>query len=290
MSTKAPKKPASKKDALAKGAAEIRKLAAKSPAAKKPAAKKKDAPKADGTLTVLPPVKESTEEIQKLLKKHVVFAEDFTSLRIKDDVEIGEYLPMYDYIRNESANAKDKADKWQFIEGDFFNEGKRLFGTQFAVLMATNGRPVSTLKKLGSIAANIDAPLRNLHPELDWSHVAEVAKVPKESDKLAILESAAKKLDAGEKVSVKDIRAEADKHKPRKKKGASKKTPVEKYEMTDDEKLTYDEFAMNAEGLRSFVAANKKQLRALFPKLTGNDKKAVIESLELVAELYTLLA
>ncbi len=286
MSTK--KKPASSKEELAKGAEKIRKLAAKSEP-KKPAAKKK-APAENGALTVLPLVKESTEEIQSLLKKHIVFAEDFTSLRIKDDVELGEYLPMYDYIKSESANAKDRADKWQFIEGDFFNEGKRLFGNEFAVLMATNGRPVSTLRKLGSIATNIDTAIRNLHPRLTWSHVAEVAKVPKEADKLAILETAAKKFDAGENVSVKDIRAEADKHKPKKVRKKKGKPVAEKYEMLPDESAMYDEFSDKAEDLRTFALENKKQLKALFPKLTGNDKKAVLESLDLVAELYALLA
>lgn len=284
MTTKA-KKPTSKKDALAKGAAEIRKLSAKAPAAKKPAPKKKDA----GTLAVLPPVSESTEEIKSLLKKHVVFAADFTSLRVKDETEIGEFLPIYDFVRAEAGKAKDTADKWQFVEGDLFNEGKRLFGKEFSVLMATNGRPVSTLKKLGSIATNVDTAIRNLHPKLTWSHVAEVAKVPNESDKLAILEAAAKKLEDGESVSVKDIRAEADKLKPRKPK-AKKKAPEAKYEMTIEEQLIYDDVAREAEGLRSFCIANKKLLYALFPKLTGNDKKAMMDTLERAAELYALLA
>lgn len=286
MSTKkAPaKKSESSKDALAKGAEEIRKLAAKAP--KKPAAKKTPASKA---LTVLPPINESSEAIEALLKKHVVIAEDLTSLRIKDDVEIGEYLPMYDYIRNQASSAKDKADKWQFIEGDFFNEGKRLFGKEFAVLMATNGRPVSTLKKLGSISANVDTALRNLHPKLEWSHVAEVAKVESEADKREILESAAKKLEAGESVSVKDIRAEADKLKPKKeraKKGAAKIPP---YVMTIEEQLTYDEFSKVAEDLRAHALENKKQLKSLFPKITGKDKKAMAEILEFIAELYSLI-
>ncbi len=289
MSTKK-KAPASSKAELAKGAAEIRKLAAKSPATKKPAAKKKDAPTPDGALTVLPPINESTEEIKTLLKKHVVIAEDGTSLRVKDETEIGEFLPIYDFVRDEAGKAKDKADKWQFVEGDLFNEGKRLFGKEFSVLMATNGRPVSTLKKLGSISANIDTALRNLHPKLDWSHVAEVAKVPNETTKREILETAAAKLDAGESVTVKDIRAEADKHKPRKPKGSKKKPPVEKYEMTSDESKLYDDFAKKAEDLRTLAIEHKKQLRALFPKLTGNDKKAAREALELAAEFYLLLA
>lgn len=282
MSTK--KKPANTKDALAKGAEEIRKLAAKAP--KQPAAKKKAPAK---TLAVLPPVNESKEEIQALLKKHVVIADDFTSLRVKDETEIGEFLPIYDFVLDQSKKAKDTADKWQFVEGDLFNEGKRLFGKEFAVLMATNGRPVSTLKKLGSISANVDTALRNLHPKLEWSHVAVVAKVESEADKREILESAAKKLEAGESVSVKDIRAEADKLKPKKeraKKGAAKIPP---YEMTIEEQLTYDEFSKVAEDLRAHALENKKQLKSLLPKLTGKDKKAMAEILEFIAELYSLI-
>jgi len=292
MSTKAPaKKPASKNSALDKAAADLRKLKAKLPAAKKPAAKKKAAPdESNGTITVAPlAITESTEEIQSLLKKHVVIADDFTSLRIKDEIEIGEYLPIYDFFRAESEKAKDKADKIQFLEGDVFNEGKRLFGKEFSVIMAKEGRPVSTLKKLGSIASNIDTAIRNLHPQLTWSHVAEVAKVPKEADKLAILESAAKKLEAGESVSVKDIRAEAAKvqlPKERTKPGAKKVPP---YVMDDDEQRLYADFARINEDLESFATTNKKELRALFPKLTGKDKSAMRGTLELVAELYALL-
>lgn len=291
MSTK--KKPSNTKDALAKGAEEIRKLATKS-APKKPAAKKATPKKtiaelnaeANGALAVIPPgVVESTEEIKTLLKKHVVFADDLTSLRVKDETEIGEFLPIYDFVRDNAAKAKDTADKWQFVEGDLFNEGRRLFGKDFQTLMAKEGRPVSTLKKLGSISANIDTALRNIHPKLDWSHVAEVAKVPSETVKREILETAAKKLEAGESVSVKDIRAEADKHKPKKDRSKKGKTPVVKYEMTIEEQLVYDDFAKAAEDLRAAASANKKQLRALFPKLTGKDKSAMRESLELVAEL-----
>jgi len=273
------RKPASSKAALAKGAAEIRKLTAKSLAAKKPAP--------DGALTVPPPFNESTEEIKTLLKKHVVIAEDYTYLRIKDDTEIGEFLPIYDFIREEAGKAKDKADKWQFIEGDCYNEGKRLFGKEFAVLMATNGRPVSTLKKFGSISANIDTALRNLHPKLDWSHVAEVAKVPNEADKRDILEAAAKKLEGGESVSVKDIRTEADKHKPRKPQG--KKPAAVKYEMNVEEQSLITAFHFEIEPAVDYVSTEKKNLRALLPKLTGSDKKAIVDSLELLAELYALV-
>lgn len=291
MSTKAPKKPASKNAALAKGAEAIRKAAAKAPA-KKPASKKNG--DANGVIVVVPPAiakhivvtVESTEEIQSLLKKHVVFGE--ASLRIKDETELAEFLPIYDFVVEEGKKAKDKSDKWQFVEGDLFNEGRRLYGSQFAVLMATNGRKVSTLKKLGSIADNIDTALR--FPALPWSVTAEVAKVPNESDKRAILEKANERAEKGDAPTVKEIRAEADKHKPRKKKGSGKKKPAEvKYEMTPDESAMYDEFSTKAEDLRSYIVANKKELRALFPKLTGNDKKAMIETLELAAELYTLL-
>ncbi len=295
MSTKATtKKPASKNSALDKAAADLRKLKAKLPAKKKPESKKKTIAELNaeknGAIVVAPlAITESTEEIQSLLKKHVVIADDFTSLRIKDEIEIGEYLPIYDFFRAESDKAKDKADKIQFLEGDVFNEGKRLFGKEFSVIMAKEGRPVSTLKKQGSVAANIDTAIRNLHPQLTYSHVAAVAKVPTEAGKLAILESAAKKLDAGESVSVKDIVKEAHKAqppKPRAKPGAKKVPP---YVMDDDEQRLYADFARIAEDLESFMTVSIKPLRALFPKLTGKDKSAMRETLELVAELYALL-
>lgn len=286
MSTK--KKPASTKDELAKGAEEIRKLAAKKKPATKKSPAKKDAPPAEnnGTLSVIP----STEEIAALMKKHVIIAPDFTSLRIKDEIEIGEYIPIYDAVKEAHDTAADTAQKYQFVLGDLFNEGKRLFGKDFSVLMAKEGRPVSTLKKWGSIADNIDPALRNLHPALEWSHVAEVAKVPNELDKREILETAAKRAESGDVPTVKEIRKEADKRKPRRTKSKKKTPAVPPYEMDADERSLYDAFYGNACSLEGHVMAEKKRLKALLPKLTGADKKSMADTLEVFAELYSLLA
>lgn len=278
MKTKEPK---NIKDKLAEGAKKIRALT------KKPA--KKNPPK-DGTLTKLPPAGESSEAVADLLAKHVIIAEDGTSLRLSDNIEIGEYIPIYDAVVSESKKAQDKADKFQFVLGDLYREGKRLFGKEFAVLMAANGRPVSTLKKWASIADSIDLPLRNLHPALTWSHVAEVAKVPRGSDKLAILDAAAARATAGDIPTVKEIRKEADKFKPRKKKATKKKAPAPEYEMTPDEDSIYAEFLGLVQRLNGDVDSMRKSLKKLLPKLTGTNAKALRDTLEPIVELSELLA
>lgn len=241
MSTKKapPKKPAIKtpaksgKAALDKAAADLRKLKAdaKTPKGKK-APPAPSSAKDGGKLEIIAPVKPSLTPIVEILRDRVNIADDFSSLNLRDETTISEFLPIFDHFG-------EVGRKYQFVLGDLYNEGFRLYGDTFAHQMAASGRPVSTLKKWGSIAANVPPNLRNLHPKLEWSHCAEVATLPDVKDKKEILTEAAKEAKAGKVPAVKVIRERVQKIKPKQKR--KPKAAKKKKDATPKRIATFDE-------------------------------------------------
>lgn len=227
MSTKkAPsKKPAKKtpaktgKAALDKAAADLRKL--KEAAKAKKGGKTPPAPTSSkGDTQLIAPTKPSERPIEIILQERVKMGENFSSLTLSKETPFDEFISLFDH-------ALRIGQRYQFIEGALYNEGFRLYGDTFAHQMAASGRPVSTLKKWGSIEANVPKEIRNLHPALEWSHLAEVAPLvddPKAQKEIVV--TAAKEAKAGKVPSVKVIRERVQKIKPKQKRKA--KTPAAK--------------------------------------------------------------
>lgn len=261
MSTKkAPSKkpaqqtPASKtgKAALDKAAADLRKLqkAEKSPKKGKLAPAPSSA-KGGGEAQLIAPTKPSERPIEIIMQERVTMDANFSSLTLAKETPFDEFISLFDH-------ALKIGQRYQFIEGALYNEGYRLYGDTFAHQMAASGRPISTLKKWGSIEANVPKELRNLHPALEWSHCAEVAPLaddPKAQKE--ILTTAAKEAKAGKVPSVKVIRERVQKIKPKQqrkpKKTKAKKEAVQKRPLTIEERDVMIELEDAAAKLESLI-------------------------------------
>lgn len=278
--TASKKSPKAKLDA---GAEAIRKAKAAEQKAAKKAAKSKTNGNGSGDALGLEVVKPSEESVSVLMDRCINLADDFSALTFRDETSFEEYLPIFDDFASKGA-------RFQFVLGDLFNEGVRLFGDGYAIKMAKSGRPVSTLKKWGSISAHVDPAVRVLHPNMSWSLVAMTAKLDVQTQR-SVLEDAASKFERGESVSVKEISATVHKLKPKKKPAKKKKKPEpEPYEMNAHEEGLYSEALMKIRNVTAFVSENKKTLKSLLGKLTGTDRKAIKEELDAVAELAAIVA
>lgn len=237
MTTKA-QKPAKKSDnikaKLAKGAADIAKAKA---AAKKPAKrvddstpKKKPAKKVEviveQPLPEIVPAKGKIEDILALRVK-----QEDSSLTLDPDTTAEEYVRIFDEMVG-------YGDRFQLLIGDLIIAGEKLkaFGGKYAQAMLATGRGLDSLKAYRSTAFNTPKKLRLL----PYSHLHATLPALAIEDKERIIKDAAAKAKDGKMPSVKEIKAEVAKVKPRSKPRKAKPAKAQKVaKVTRD--LTLDE-------------------------------------------------
>lgn len=225
MTTKAQTKPAKKSSAdikakLAKGAAEYQKERAK--AAKKPAkrvddstSKKKPAKKGDvlvePPLPKIVPAKGKIEDILALRVK-----QEDSSLTLDPETTAEEYVRIFDEMVG-------YGDRFQLLIGDLIIAGEKLkaFGGKYAQAMLATGRSIHSLRAYRSTAFNTPKKLRLL----PYSHLHATLPAEAIEDKERIIKNAVALAKDGKMPSVKEIKAEVAKVKPRNKK---KKAPAAK--------------------------------------------------------------
>lgn len=212
----APKKSADAKAKLAAGAAELRKLQAEEKS-KKVSSKTLPA-KSGGKLEVIPKIVESKEDINTIMGKCVVMSSDNGSLKLSPDTTTGEYVRIFD-------NVTGLGERVQFLIGDLINQGAELkaFEGKYAAAMSSTGRSIDTLKAYASAAKHTPPAWRKLAP---YTHCREVIKIEDKEKAKAILVEYAESEKNGAPLSVKDIRAKADKVAPRKPKKTKAAKPA----------------------------------------------------------------
>lgn len=240
QSAKKPDKSAAKAK-LAAGAAAIRKAEADAKKNKKGADIGTKNPKAkrvkvDAIEVPIPKIFESKQDVHEIMHKRVIIDEKSASLVLDSETTTGEYVKIFD-------NLVSYGERFQLLIGDLVIAGEKLasFGGKYAAIMLGSGRKLDTLKHYRSTAFHTPKALRLL----PYSHLHEVVKVPALEDKSRIIKDAAKAAKEGKMPSVQEIRKEADKCKPRKKKKAA--IPAAKKEAKVRRDLTGDENAVLAE-------------------------------------------
>lgn len=273
-------KPAKKtaKQELAAGAAKLRKEIAAEKAKGKPAKAPKAASKAKPPAkpkkakvvnvdAVIAPLEVCTDPIAEISARRLTMSEDGKSMVLDPETPMGEYVRLFD-----SALASQEQSQW--IIGGLINQGQAIYGEKFAVAMAATGRPLSTLKSYAYVERQVPPDLRLL----PYSHCAEVAKVTDLEKKRKIIHDAVKQTEAGHPMTVKEIRKEADKAKPRKSK--PKKPKADKHiakpelalstaekELYDDLEDTAAKLERQIEGAAFVLEMSPKQTATLREKL-----------------------
>ncbi len=282
-------KPASKsaKQKLAEGAAAIQKLrqGAKSPAAKKtPATGNSGAKNGTSALAAIEAIKPSATPVDELMRDRALIAPDWSRIEILDGTPIEEFVPIFDRVSS-------VGQRYQFVMGDLYNEGFRLYGPTFAQRMAASGRPVSTLKKWASVTKNIPEKLRSPHPKLDYSHMEPVARLadkPKEQKEfVAEIVSEAK---AGKVPTSRQIVERVDKLAPKKKRAntpakKAAKTATPKRDMTTEERDTVIDLEEKAAALEGAIGG-----ASFVTELKGDDTMVLREKLGAIARFHALIS
>lgn len=231
------KKPAAKKTAkqiadakLLAGAKKIRlaeaaknKSTSKSPAKKNGVSPTTREAKVD---EILPKIVEAKGPIMDILEKCVTIDKNGTGVGVKvaPETSIGEALRIFDYFGTEEG-----------LSGIRFGNAVNAIGalpcmtvggkSKYAEIMASTGRSLDRVKTLASVARLVPLPLQNLSSEIKIEHLRAASKLhdkPEEQKKLLL--EAKEKADAGKPMTVKEIKAKADKLAPRK--SQPKKTPA----------------------------------------------------------------
>lgn len=284
--------PLSFKETLAAGVKKFREEEAKAAAAKP----KAEAKPAKAIVVVEPPVKAvvvAKGDINDILERHVKMTDGNSAVHIDKDTPAGEYVRIFDYFNSFS-------EKVQFLLGDVINAGENILGEKYEAVMAATQRPIGQLKQYAYVARNVPPSLRNLHPKLLYTHVAEVAKVPQLEDKKAILDAAAKAANDGHPMTVKEVRLKADKLVPRKtgtkgkkpgstrkggSKGGSKGAPPP-LEMNAEQQAMYDDILERAQALEEAIGGkNAEVFRGFIFKTSYKVKKALLDAVKPVMHL-----
>lgn len=259
------KKPDAKsaKAKLAAGAAAIRK--AEADAKKKPAKRVIDntKPKAkrvkvDAIELPIPKIVESRESAEQLMALRVTMDHSKSALVLDPETTAGEYVKIFDSLVG-------YGEKFQLLIGDLILQGEKLkaFDGKYVQAMAATGRSIDSLKSYRSTALHTPKALRLL----PYTHLREVVKVPALEDKSRIIKEAAAKAKDGNMPSVKDIRKEADKCKPRNKKSktpaaAKKKDERPRRDLTVEEAEQLGEMDDAAARLESLIGGASFALEA----------------------------
>lgn len=275
-------KPKSAKDLLAAGAAEIKAEQAKSKATKKNKGGKsvssktpaKDA-KDGGTLEIIPEVKECKDPIDEILARRVTFNKEFSSAKLDKETTPGEYVRIYDWARSGVEHSG-------FVLGDIINAAEAIFGEKYAVALASTGRSINTLKAYAWVARQTPTSLRDRHPDIGFTHLKALAKVPQLEDKKAIVEEMVERAKAGKPMTVPEVSKRADAFKPKKaKKKKAKADDAPDYVMSEDEQRKFSELA-NA--IENAAALAKDGDLKFIKELTADELKEIKANLKVIAK------
>lgn len=268
-------KPAkSAKERLAAGAKNLQKLRS---------AEKKNNPVGnpgviDATnLEVFAPIVKSKDDPKEIMARRVTMTNNGRSFTLDKETTAGEFVSLFDEF-------KAIGDNWQLRIGRLILEGEKLpcFNGKYTEAMAATRRSLDSCKHYRMVALNIPANLQ----VLPYTHLREVVKVPElEDKKTIIMEAVEVEKKTGKLPSVKEIRVEADKFKPRKpkkKKAAkAKKDAVEKRDITVEERAAIEEMEGHAALLDSCI-----QSAAFALELKSDATMILREKLERIARFY----
>lgn len=268
------------------------KKAAKKPA-KKANSKSPEPPPTTGTLVVFPPVPRvlpSKRGIMEILADRAKLTHHNTSIEIAKDTPIDEHLSIFAYF---AANVENAG----FLMGDVINAGQTQHGAKYDAAVAQTEYSLSTLKQFAYVARNVPANLRDLHPALKFSHLAQVARIEDKTKMKEVLVNAKERIEKGDTITKKDVARIADRIVPKakkappktpKKKTASSTTPeAETYTPTAAEDAQYEDFIEKADTLAT--VARDPLFQTLCLKLTNAKKVNLTDVLKHIVKLSNLV-
>lgn len=254
-------KPSSIKAKLAAGAKAIQaaKKAAGKPAKRVDVNTLKKKPAKTVAVVVEPPlpkIVESKDPIGDIYARCV--KRDGVSLTIAPETTAGEYVVIFDDLVK-------TADGIQLLIGDAIIQGEKLkaFGGKYTQAMISSGRSLDTLKAYRSTAFHTPKKLRLL----PYSHLHATVPAAAIEDKERIIKEAAEKAKDGHLPSVKEIKAQVAKVKPRSKPRKTKPARAQKQakvnrDLTADENTALIELEDTAGRLESQIGGASFLLEA----------------------------
>jgi hypothetical protein len=264
------------KDALAEGAAEI---------------KKAEQEQADAEPLVLQKLDRPVEEV---IRDRVTLYPGSLGLELSPDTTIEESLAVLDYTTTLS-------DHVGFMIGDVLNFGETKWGTKYAVALNQTGRALSTLKGYAEAARRIPADKRQA--SLSFSQHREILRLPDEKMAKVLAEVGATaekaKSDTSGKVkapTVAELRVKIQKLTPKKvkapkkassgkgKKGGKKAVEVPPYEPTAEEQSKLDEAEEAIEKAADSVKSAK--LYQIVGRLDNKEKKRWLELTQPLVDFF----
>jgi hypothetical protein len=274
---KKPKTKKSNKDALAAGAADI---------------KKAEQEAADSEPLVLEPLTRSVEEI---FRDRVTMMSNNLGVVLDDNTTIEENLAILDHTNSLS-------DHVGFMIGDILNFGQGKWGTKYSVALNQTGRALSTLKGYAEASRRIPAEQRQA--ALSFSQHREILRLPDEKMAKVLAEVGEKaekaKADTSGKVkapTVAELRVKIQKLTPKKvktpkkrttsgkgKKGGKKTIEVPPYQPNDEEQAKLDQAEEALSTARDAIKSSK--LYQIVGRLDNKEKKRWLEMAQPIVDFF----
>jgi hypothetical protein len=220
---------------------------------------------------------ELTPSAGALIAQYVQFLPGNVGIHLDDKTPFDAYLPIFD----ETAKICRVSG---ILLGDMLVEGRRIYGDEFAALMAAQGRPISTLWIYEDTARKIGQGIRR--PWLDISAYREFARLPAPEQERLLVEVELVMDETRRVPTVLEIRAKSRSLKPaahRNTMTASQKKRARRavlraaqpYEPTDDELDTLQLFNDHLKAFQAFC--ENEDLKALVLKLTVEDRQYYVD-------------